>query len=215
MQEIDDYLSDRMLIYGQKIQPLPFDIFTNLAACHAHNTRVVIVSDYPYAEDGMATGRALDITEHRGYDIPSPLRNMHRELRRNFKLPKDKKLRNSFFYYASQGVLLLNSVWTCEPNKPEAHKDIGWQTFTTSVINYLAERELPTVFILLGDEAKRYKNLINDKHLVIETSHPRAATAGQGFMFSSIFTRTNDFLRETNRGPIDWLAISQDRYGLL
>ena len=41
--------------------------------------------------------------------------------------------------WASQGVLLLNSVLTVSENTPESHKNMGWEVFTDTIVKYISE----------------------------------------------------------------------------
>ena len=67
-------------------------------------------------------------------------------------------------YWAKQGVLLLNNVFTVERGKANSHKGLGWETFTLNVVRYLNEREKPLVFLFFGERMllKRKNILILD-----------------------------------------------------
>jgi uracil-DNA glycosylase len=212
LMEIDKHLRKRAA-EGVLVHPSPFDIFNALASTPYHNTRVVILGAEPYAETYRATGRAYDVSS--AFDPPPVLKNIHRELRRDLGLPKHTCMKNSLFYWATQGVLLLNEVLTVEDQKPGSHKEIGWQELTRYIIRFLGVSSDPIVFMFWGEEFHHYSSVIADNHLVIKSPSPKPGSASQGFYFSSPFSRANEFLRKHNRGPIDWLAIRADRYGAL
>lgn len=217
IQEIDQFITDGILTRNAKVEPDPFDLFTNLSSTPCHATRVVIVNEYPYPIYQLNSGRALDIREHPEQKKPGTLRNVHRELKRDLKIDKHIAMRDSFFYWAIQGVLLLNNVWTCEVGEQKAHKDLGWQQFTQKIIKHLNSSESsagPLVFIFIGNTTEDLKRLVKKSNLVLEVSSPHPSTALNGFMFSSIFSKSNEFLRNHNRGPIDWEAIKVNRYGI-
>ena len=56
-----------------------------------------------------------------------------------------------------------------------------------------------------GSYARSKKNLItNNKHLIIESSHPSPLSAYNGFFGSRPFSRTNKFLKDNGLKEIDW-----------
>jgi len=215
MQEIDERLTDALITRNAKICPHPVDLFSNLALCPEYATKVVILSDFPVDSYLQASGRALDCIEFKNAEIPAETRSVLREFKRDHRLPQDTPVRSSFFYWGMQGVLLLNEYWTCEEGNKTAHIDLNWERFTNVIIKRLGKRQSPTAFILLGDSAHKYESLIGPQHLILKTSHPSPTTAGNGFIFSSIFSKTNDFLRAENRGAIDWKTILTNRYGVI
>ena len=46
--------------------------------------------------------------------------------------------------------------------------------------------------------------ITNPDHLIIESAHPSPLSAYNGFFGSRPFSRTNDFLKEHGREPINW-----------
>ena len=82
---------------------------------------------------------------------------------------------------------------------------MGWEIFTDAVIKVLNEKDTPVVFILWGSYARSKKNLItNNKHLIIESSHPSPLSAYNGFFGSRPFSRTNKFLKDNGLKEIEW-----------
>ncbi|MDE4992519.1 uracil-DNA glycosylase, partial [Francisella tularensis subsp. holarctica] len=61
--------------------------------------------------------------------------------------------------WAQQGVFLLNTTLTVEAHKANSHKDIGWETFTDTVINKISENKHKVVFMLWGSHARKKKVL--------------------------------------------------------
>ena len=107
--------------------------------------------------------------------------------------------------WASQGVLLLNTVLTVRDSQPNSHKGKGWEIFTDQVISLLNEREKPMVFILWGANAKAKETLItNNRHLILTGAHPSPLSAYNGFFGGKYFSRANHFLELTGQQPIDW-----------
>ncbi|MFA6935885.1 MAG: uracil-DNA glycosylase, partial [Bacilli bacterium] len=61
------------------------------------------------------------------------------------------------------------------------------------------------VFILWGSKAIDKKVMItNPHHLVLTANHPSPLSAYRGFFGCKHFSKTNKFLVENGRTPIDW-----------
>ena len=166
-----------------------------------NDVKVVILGQDPYHGIGEANGLAFSVND--GVKIPPSLKNIYKELHDDLgvEIPNTGNLES----WAKEGVLLLNSVLTVEKDKPASHKNIGWETFTDSIIKKLNERDKPIVFILWGNFAKSKKELItNPKHLVLTSSHPSPFSVNYGFFGSKPFSKTNEFLRRNGIKEIDW-----------
>ena len=116
-----------------------------------------------------------------------------------------KRTTNDLTSWATQGVLLLNSIMSVVKDTPLSHKGRGWEIFTDDIIRYLNEREKPIVFILWGSYARSKKELITNKnHYIIESVHPSPLSANRGFFGSKPFSKTNNFLVKNGMEPINW-----------
>ena len=134
--------------------------------------------------------------------MPPSLNNIYKELYSDLGITRtDTDLTD----WASQGVLLLNSVLTVEKDKPASHKFVGWEEFTDEIIMKLNDHDTPIVFILWGNFAKsKIKYITNPKHLIISSSHPSPFSVNYGFFGSKPFSKTNEFLRKNNLEEIKW-----------
>ena len=109
--------------------------------------------------------------------------------------------------WALEGVLLLNSSLTVESNNPNSHQNIGWKFFTDKVIEVLGNKK-DMVYILWGKNAQLKKSLINtQENLVIESAHPSPFSADKGFFGSKPFSKTNDYLIDKGKRPINWKLV--------
>lgn len=189
-------------IYKEKtIFPPKTRILSALDITDYNDVKVVILGQDPYHGIGEANGLAFSVND--GIKIPPSLKNIYKELHDDLgiEIPNTGNLES----WAKEGVLLLNSVLTVEKDKPASHKNIGWETFTDSIIKKLNERDKPIVFILWGNFAKIKKELItNPKHLVLTSSHPSPFSVNYGFFGSKPFSKTNEFLRKNGIKEIDW-----------
>lgn len=189
-------------VYKEKtIFPPKTRILSALDITDYNDVKVVILGQDPYHGIGEANGLAFSVND--GIKIPPSLKNIYKELHDDLgiEIPNTGNLES----WAKEGVLLLNSVLTVEKDKPASHKNIGWETFTDSIIKKLNERDKPIVFILWGNFAKSKKELItNPKHLVLTSSHPSPFSVNYGFFGSKPFSKTNEFLRKNGIKEIDW-----------
>lgn len=185
----------------RQIFPPKSYILRALSLTDYDDVKVVILGQDPYHGLGEANGLAFAVNN--GITLPPSLKNIYKELNSDLGLPIAKS--GDLTCWAREGVLLLNSVLTVEKDKPASHKNLGWETFTDTIISKVNEKDTPVVFILWGNFAKSKKRLItNPKHLVIESSHPSPFSCNYGFFGSKPFSRTNSFLKTNNLKEIDF-----------
>lgn len=165
------------------------------------NVKVVILGQDPYHGINEANGLAFSVSK--GVRLPPSLQNIYKELYNDLGITVSTN--GDLEKWAREGVLLLNSVFTVEKDKPASHKNIGWEQFSDEVIKKVNEKNTPVVFILWGSFAKsKAKYITNPIHLVITSPHPSPFSAYSGFFGSKPFSRTNEFLRKNNIKEIDW-----------
>ena len=165
------------------------------------NVKVVISGQDPYHGIDEANGLAFSVSK--GVRLPPSLQNIYKELYNDLGITVSTN--GDLEKWAREGVLLLNSVFTVEKDKPASHKNIGWEQFSDEIIKKVNEKNTPVVFILWGNFAKsKAKYITNPIHLVITSPHPSPFSAYSGFFGSKPFSRTNEFLRKNNIKEIDW-----------
>ncbi|MDR1846651.1 MAG: uracil-DNA glycosylase [Bacteroidales bacterium] len=183
------------------IYPKEEAVFTAFRLCGFNQAKVVLIGQDPYHGEGQAHG--LSFSVQAGVNFPPSLQNIFKELSSDmgFVVPSCGDLSK----WAKQGVMLLNSILSVRQGSPASHKNIGWQYFTDSAIQYLSFHKQHLVFILWGNYAQSKRSLIDtSKHLIIASAHPSPLSAYQGFFGSRPFSRTNEFLRQNNITEIDW-----------
>jgi uracil-DNA glycosylase len=180
-------------------QPFSFpprpQIFAAFNATPFSKVRVVIIGQDPYHGDGEANGLAFSVNE--GIKIPPSLRNIFKELKDDLGIDRT---RTHLQDWAHQGIFLLNTTLTVEQDKPLSHKALGWDWFTDYVIQRLALKTTPIVFVLWGKHAQSKKQYIgSNRHHIIESAHPSPLGAYRGFFGSKPFSQINQFLGEEIR----------------
>jgi uracil-DNA glycosylase len=200
MQELSAFLRQRRA-GGAQVYPPPRDIFRAFWATPPQRVRVVIIGQDPYHNPGQAHGLSFSVPP--GVAVPPSLRNLYVELHSDLGLRPASH--GYLMPWAERGVLLLNSVLTVEANQPAAHRGKGWERFTDRVVDYLAAREQPTVFMLWGAYAQQKGRRIDrGRHRLLEAPHPSPLSAHRGFFGCRHFSQANEFLREVGLGEIDW-----------
>lgn len=177
------------------------NIFNAFTLTEFSEVKVIILGQDPYHDYNQAHGLSFSVEGN--VKIPPSLRNIYTELLNDIgALPPHH---GNLTSWAKEGVLLLNTILTVEAHKPLSHKNKGWETFTDNVIKALNKDERPKVFVLWGNNAISKKELINNEnHLIIESSHPSPLSARHSFFGSKVFSRINNFLKETNQKQIDF-----------
>ena len=187
---------------GKTVYPPQEQVFSAFDMTPFESVRVVILGQDPYHGANQAHGLAFSVLP--GVKIPPSLRNMYKELAQDiegFEIPSHGYLDT----WASQGVLMLNTVLTVEEAKAHSHAKCGWETFTDTIIAELNQRSEPIIFLLWGAHAQKKGQAIDaDKHHVLVAPHPSPSSARRGFFGCQHFSMTNELLSSINQQPIDW-----------
>ena len=204
-QEKPYYLSLRSFLkheYATEVVFPPMDeIFQAFCLTPLSETKVVLVGQDPYHEEGQAMGLSFSVRE--GTVEPPSLRNIKAELRNEGLL--HEAWSSDLSRWAKQGVLLLNSTLTVRAHQAASHQGKGWEIFTDNAIKALNEDSKPKVFLLWGSYARSKKVMItNPAHLILESAHPSPLSAYRGFFGNGHFKKANDFLVSNGMDPIIW-----------
>ena len=210
-------MADDLIKKGEQLEDaiepkMPF-LFKALELVKPGDVRVVILGQDPTPQKGKATGVAFHVKKPRF--VPAVLHMFLEVAFEGFPVDLDE---GNVMEWARQGVLLLNTALTC-PHKPPkkadkkdmykygSHSEI-WKDFTISLTKYIAGKTAgPSVWLLWGEEAKKFSKCINKKHLIIEGGHPSPtgiAKHGDSFFGGNYFNGANQFLWSNERGTIDW-----------
>lgn len=202
MKELRLFLSKEEEL-GKKIYPPKADRFQAFLQTPFDRVKVVIVGQDPYHGEGQAHGLCFSV-QKQVTKIPPSLKNIFKELK--FDLNIDISNTGCLTSWAEQGVFLLNATLTVEEGAPKSHFGRGWERFTDHVIEKLAQREKPMVFLLWGKSAEEKGSKIllsGNQHLILTAAHPSPYSASK-FLGCRHFSKTNDFLVENGIDPILW-----------
>lgn len=187
--------------FTETVYPPMEDMWSAFRYTPYHKVKVVILGQDPYHGPGQAHGMSFSVKP--GVPHPPSLQNMLKELQDDlgYGIPKDGTL----IKWATQGVLLLNTVLTVRAHQAHSHKNHGWEQFTDTVIQKLSEREKPIVFVLWGRPAQQKERLIDtSRHAIIKAPHPSPLSAFRGFFGSHPYSKINNQLMAWGEEPIDF-----------
>jgi uracil-DNA glycosylase len=186
---------------GKIIYPKSSEIFAAFDATPFEQVKVVILGQDPYHGSGQAHGLSFSVQP--GIKPPPSLQNIFNELERDLGLARPDH--GCLTPWATQGVLLLNTVLTVEHGIAASHQGKGWETLTDAVIDALNQERQDLVFLLWGSPAQAKGRIVDSKkHLVLRAPHPSPLSAHRGFIGCGHFSRTNQWLVEHQLTPINW-----------
>lgn len=155
-----------------RICPEYKDIFKAFNRCPYKDLRVVILSQDPYPQKGIATGIAFANTTNTPENLISPSLKIIKESVINYEVPHNLiTFANDLEEWEKQGILMLNSALTCEFNKPGSHS-LLWRPFISKLLINICKNNSGIVFLLLGTTAQSFERYISNDQYIIKAKHP-------------------------------------------
>lgn len=178
--------------------------------------KVAIIGQDPYPQAGVATGRCFEVGTLKDWNQPFrnvSLRNIVRLVYKTYYneiksykeiipwnnlnkaiLPPDQLFKN----WEKQGVLLLNTTFTCEVGVSAAHSKI-WHPFSQQLLQYITDYNPNLHWIIWGNHAR---NIIQDFEVrnMHQSNHPMmcSSKAEKDFLYGDYNTL------EATKELIDW-----------
>jgi uracil-DNA glycosylase len=178
-------------------------IFNALNLTPFDKVKVVLLGQDPYHGAGQAHGLCFSVQD--GIRQPPSLVNIFKEISSDINVPMSAT-KGNLESWAKQGVLLLNATLTVRANTAGSHQGRGWETFTDKIIQTVSNNHSGLVFILWGRFAQNKETLIDgSKHLILKAAHPSPFSAYSGFFGCKHFSKTNQYLQQQSKEPIDWV----------
>lgn len=200
-----------------EITPLPEQTLRFLQIPAGH-IKIIILGQDPYPQPGIATGRAFEVNGLKSWEQSFKnisLKNIVRLIYKTYNkktltyseiknliqshkfnmLPPDRLFSN----WEQQGVLLLNTSFTCKTGQPGSHSEI-WKPFTLELLGYLAGNAA-LIWLLWGKHAEEITREIPIQHKII-TAHPMMCFNKPGRDNDFLFGKTNPFA--LTRHLVDW-----------
>lgn len=206
LEKEKDYYKNLKQIIDKKyntttVYPPKEKIFHAFSLCKYENLKVVILGQDPYHQANQAQGLAFSTPK----EIKNPpsmvniLKEIHSDIGNSCCDDGDLS------FWATQGVLLINTILTVEDSKAKSHHKLGWETFSDNIIKHISDNFDGIVFLLWGAPAISKAKLIDEnKHYILTAPHPSPLSAYRGFFGSKHFSKTNEILTNLSKEPIVW-----------
>lgn len=188
--EIIEYLKEEKYIPDKIFLLKPFTYFK------LSELRVVILGQAPYSRISSATGLAFSVPKTE--KIPETLKNIFKEINNEYNNKYKFKHGDLSKWSSREKILLLNTSLTTVEGDYNKHYKI-WQKYTDIVIQEISKNTKNVCFVLLGNNAKKKRELIDEsKHTIIESIHPSPQIAHQGFFGKNLFKNIEKCVGEIN-----------------
>lgn len=198
-KELTEFVRSQYL--SAKVYPPAKNIFRAFDLCPLNKVKVVIVGQDPYHGERQANGLSFAVND--GITLPPSLKNIYKEIQNDLGIVP--QLSGDLSRWASQGVLMLNSVLTVAAGMPASHKNKGWEKFTDAAIKTLNKNRQNIVYLLWGKYAQTKGEVINrERNLVLISGHPSPYSANL-FFGNHHFSQCNKYLVKNHIKPINWL----------
>lgn len=182
------------------VYPSAGNIFRAFDLCPLDKVKVVILGQDPYHGVNQANGLSFSVNS--GVPLPPSLQNIYKEIQNDVGYTPNPS--GDLSRWASQGVLMLNSVLTVLAGKPASHAGQGWEEFTSAAIASLNTNREHLVYMLWGKYAQEKGSIIDrNKNLVLSSAHPSPFSVTK-FYGNHHFSRCNAYLIKHDMPPIDW-----------
>lgn len=217
-------------LIGDNFTPKP-ELVLRFTWVDLKSVTAIIWGKDPYPQKCVATGRSFEVSGVKSWfdsEVNSSLKNIIKLINKTY-LDKEygsgidevrSEIENGVFaiptpneafdYWESQGVLFLNTAFTCEIggiNEAGSHLII-WKTFFTKLLDYIVEKNPNIKHFLWGDSRKYAKKLIkkgvNEDNIYLAL-HPCTNGDKGGYTNNSRFLNCPCF-HET-KGIINWIYI--------
>jgi len=183
---------------GRRFTPKFKNVFNGFYECPYNDLKVVIVGQDPYPQLGVADGIAFSCSV-KGKAEKSLQYILKQTTGKTTYTPEECDLKR----WANQGVLLINTAFTCEVNKIGSHYGI-WKSFTEHVFGNINRHNPDTIFILMGKKAEAWQTLLPNCK-ILKCSHPAsAAYRGGEWDSNDVFDKANEILNTQDKACINW-----------
>lgn len=166
----------------------------------ANDIKVIILGQDPYPQPNIATGRAFEVNGL--YSWKTPFRNpslqnivraiylaysgnilkyseIRARMNSSFKMLEPSDI---FNHWENQGVLLLNTAFTCKVNDSNSHAEI-WKDFTRELLAYINMKSPNAYWFLWGNNAKNAVDDLKIKNTIFSYHPSRCNLREQDFLF--------------------------------
>lgn len=183
----------------RRFTPAVKDVFEGVIQCPYDDLKVVMIGQDPYPQLGVADGIAFSCSKT-GVAQPS-LRMITAALLSSFP---DYQEKTDLSVWSKQGILMLNSAFTTQINKPATHYDI-WKPFMGYLLDHLSKEKPNLVYVFFGKKAQEWYDYVGEEAIKIKVSHPASATySGNVWNHDNVFLKVQEAVQERFGYSIKW-----------
>ncbi len=209
--DIKDLLSRVEHSIGNNYTPSK-ELILRVLQLNLDNVKVIWLGQDPYFQEGVATGRSFEASnitswfdKYRQVSLKNIVRGIYKAYNNEFLNYKD--ILNEIAYgrfnlippkewfdsLEEQGVMFLNTYFTCEIDKANSHRKI-WEEFSMKLFKYISNYNSNIIWFLWGSEAKSILEYINVKHY--SSNHPMMCSSKkeEDFQFNKCFVETKEII---------------------
>lgn len=211
IKELNTVLGKLNKMNSSLICPTLNNIFKAFKLCSYKDLKIVMLSQDPYPQKGVATGILFGNKDDVPEDKLSPSLQIIKEAAINYEIPHgiisfDQTLES----WAKQGILMINSALTCEINKIGSHTML-WRPFISKLLKNLSKYDTGIIYVLFGQQAQTFEPYINKQlNNIIKVEHPAYFARANKIMPYSIFTDINKLLKGKYGTEIEWYQDSNN-----
>ncbi|MDP4185306.1 MAG: uracil-DNA glycosylase [Bacteroidota bacterium] len=183
-----------------------------------NKAQVIILGQDPYPQLGVATGRAFEVgtlydwnQKFSNISLKNIIRLLYKTYTGETRKYKEVMAEVPLFFnilppnllfkhWEAQGVLLLNTSFTCEPGAPGSHKSF-WAPFTQQLLEYINEERPELYWFLWGNHAEEVTRDIKLRN-AFRTFHPMMCYNREDRELDFLYGKINPF--NELKGLIDW-----------
>lgn len=197
---------------GHKFTPILKEVFRAFEECPYDKLKIVIISQDPYSEAGIADGISFSCAHKQQEHIS--LRYIFDEIERTV-YPRGRDENDEAFLrenwdcdlkrWSNQGILMLNTALTCEINNTGSHIDL-WKPFTYYLLDILNSYNSGLLYVFIGKNIFDWHKNINKNNYKFFVSHPTAAIYKKESIWDSgdLFNQINRVIKKQYNEQIIW-----------
>ncbi|GAE33570.1 uracil-DNA glycosylase [Halalkalibacter akibai] len=207
---------------GKELNPTKPEMVLRFLSVDLNKIKIIWLGQDVYPSKGVATGRAFEVGDLASWNEPfrqSSLKNIvrlihkeynnineYRDIKKYSEIKEEivrgtfkmKSPANWFQSLEDQGVLFLNTSFTCKIGEPNSHKDL-WEPFSKKVLEFISSKKPDAIWFLWGKEAKSNKvHLTNGS--IYESRHPSRVSES----YQDDFLRFEGFRKTMDE--VNWLG---------
>jgi uracil-DNA glycosylase len=183
-----------MVEADKRFTPRFKDIFNAFKECPYNDIKVIVIGQDPYPQLGVADGIAFSCS-NKG--------KAEKSLQYILKALNDKDGDVDLRRWSNQGVLLLNTAFTCEVNSIGSHINL-WKPFAIYLFELLNRHHKNIPVIMMGKKAEDWEIYLSNQK-IYKVAHPASAAYRGGLWdCKDVFNQVNEELKKQEKTCIEW-----------